>query len=298
MKQQKVSSKVEIPDAARKEIEFLFHLEIITYLQKFKIPNTLALNLEQIPIKYVLVSNETMTKYDSLSFTIKGSDNKQMITGTFVIILSRKFLSMQLIYGGKTNQSIPRVGFPERFCLSVYPKHFSYTDESLKFLNEIIIPYLYFERSNLKLVKEQKALIEMNLLTCQMINAVFKQYQDSNILIVNVPKNMTKYHQLLDLTVNGYYQWFLKQNFSECYSSQVGKHLINKLELEYVEVKLRLLTLKLYQAGCIIEFFNKTTSSKGAQVFKSDWLTSRIKDTVNISLEKLHSTDPFEDSIP
>ena len=32
------SSKVEIPYAARKEIEFLFHHEIVTYVEKFKIP--------------------------------------------------------------------------------------------------------------------------------------------------------------------------------------------------------------------------------------------------------------------
>ena len=38
VKRRKTSSKVEIPDAARKEIEFLFHHEIVTYVEKFKIP--------------------------------------------------------------------------------------------------------------------------------------------------------------------------------------------------------------------------------------------------------------------
>ena len=60
VKRRKTSSKVEIPDAARKEIEFLFHHEIITYVEKFKIAPSLILNLDQTSLKCVPVSQETM----------------------------------------------------------------------------------------------------------------------------------------------------------------------------------------------------------------------------------------------
>ena len=60
VKRGKTSSKVEIHDAARKEIEFLFYHKIVIYVEKFKIPQSLILNLDQTPLKYVPVSNETM----------------------------------------------------------------------------------------------------------------------------------------------------------------------------------------------------------------------------------------------
>ena len=51
VKRRKTSSIVEIPDAARKEIEFLFHHEIVTYVEKFKTPPSLILNLDQTLLK-------------------------------------------------------------------------------------------------------------------------------------------------------------------------------------------------------------------------------------------------------
>ena len=49
---------------------------------------------------------------------------------------------MQLLYGGKTNQSLPKFEFPVAFSLSGNPKHYSHTAESIKLIKEIIIPYI------------------------------------------------------------------------------------------------------------------------------------------------------------
>ena len=140
-----------------------------------------------------------------------------MITGTFAITFSGKFLPIQLFYGGNTTQSIPKVVFPKNFSLSANPSHYSNSEESFKFLKEIVIPYVDNERCQLKLPKEQKAMMMMDAFTGQMTEDVVKQYQDNNILIVNVPRNMTKYYQPLDLTVNGYCKKFLKRKFTQWY---------------------------------------------------------------------------------
>ena len=92
VKRQKTSSKVEIPDAARKKIEFLFHHEIVTYVEKFKILPSLILNLDETPLKYLPISRETMAPRGSIAVTIEGSNDKKMITGTFAITFSGKFL--------------------------------------------------------------------------------------------------------------------------------------------------------------------------------------------------------------
>ena len=92
VKRQKTSSKVEIPDAARKKTEFLFHYEIVTYVEKFKIPPSLILTLDQMPLKYVPISRETMAPCDSTAVTIEGSNDKKMITSPFAMTFSGKFL--------------------------------------------------------------------------------------------------------------------------------------------------------------------------------------------------------------
>ena len=138
-----------------------------------------------------------------------------MITGTFAITFSGKFLPIQLFYGGNTTQSIPKVAFPKNFSLSANPSHYSNSEESFKFLKEIVIPYVDNERCQLKLPKEQKAMMMMDAFTGQMTEDVVKQYQDNNILIANLPRNMTKYYQRLDLTVNGYCKKLLKRKFTQ-----------------------------------------------------------------------------------
>ena len=44
----------------------------------------------------------------------------------------------------------------------------------------------------------------MDVFTGQMTTEVINACDKANILIVNVPANMTKYYQPIDLTLNGY----------------------------------------------------------------------------------------------
>ena len=218
VKRRKTSFKVDIPDGARKEIEFLFLHEIVSLVEKHKIPPALIINIDQTPIKYVPVGNETLAPRGETSVTIEGSADKRSITGTFAISLHGEFLPMQLIYGGKTQQSLPRFKFPNEFSLSANPKHFSNTEESIKFLKEVIEPYIKKQRELLKCPSDQKALVVMDVFTGQMTKDVLDAYKDANVCIVNVPPNMTKFYQPLDLTVNGYAKRFLKRKFNEWYS--------------------------------------------------------------------------------
>ena len=111
-----------------------FFIMTVSHVEEFNIPKTLITNINQTPLKYVPVSKETMAERNNTSVTLTS------------VILSGNFSPMQLIYGGKTNQSIPQYNFPENFCLSANPKHFSNTEESLKYLDEDIIWYVVKER--------------------------------------------------------------------------------------------------------------------------------------------------------
>ena len=95
--------------------------------------------------------------------TIAGATDKRNITATFAITLSGNFSPMQLIYGGETVQSLPRFQFPNSFSLSVNEKHYSSTQESLKFFNEIIIPFIKEVRLSDGLSANQYALMTMDV---------------------------------------------------------------------------------------------------------------------------------------
>ena len=61
---------------------------------------------------------------------------RQTITATFVETLDCKFLPVELIYGGKTSQWLPKIQLPTGFCLSSNPSHYSNTEESIKLLKK------------------------------------------------------------------------------------------------------------------------------------------------------------------
>ena len=130
-------------------------------------------------------------------------DDKRSITATFSITLSGKFFPIQLIYGGKTSQSVLRYQFPQGFSLSVNEKHFSNTNEYIKLLNEIIVPYVKKERESKGLGEQQKALVIMDVFTWQMTSAIKEVLEENCILVTNVPANTTCFYQPLDLTMNG-----------------------------------------------------------------------------------------------
>ena len=105
---------------------------------------------------------------------IKGSTEKRMITATFTITLDGHFLPVQLIYGGKTSKSLPRVNFPKSFSLSANPKHYSNEQESIKVLKEIIISYVKKKRERMGMEKYQATLLIMDVFKRQMTCPVFE----------------------------------------------------------------------------------------------------------------------------
>ena len=130
----------------------------------------------------------------SKNVTIVGATDKRIITTTFAITLSGDFLPIQLIYGGKTEQSLPRFKFPDSFSLSVNKKHYSNTKGSIKFFNEIIIPYINGVRSSDNLLVDKYALVVMDVFTGQMTSDVLNLLRDNKILLTQCP---SEYDQIL-----------------------------------------------------------------------------------------------------
>ena len=126
-----------------------------------------------------------------------------------------QFLPMQIIYGGKTSKSIPRVSFPVGFLDSVNPKYYSNEEESLKMMEHIVIPYVQKQRNTLKLDAEYPAMLSMDVFKGQMTDPVKEILKRNNIILQKVPANLTYLFQPLDVQVgpNGYAKRFMKKKF-------------------------------------------------------------------------------------
>ena len=111
----KPTGKVLIPTGAQKEAELKFLHQIVSHVENNQIPPSLIINFDQTPSKYVQVSSMTMERKGTTNVPVSGMDDKRSITATFSITLDKQFLPMQLIYEGKTNQSLPKVNFPQEF---------------------------------------------------------------------------------------------------------------------------------------------------------------------------------------
>ena len=110
--------------------------------QRGEVPDTTIPNyqLRSDTFEWVQISSNTMETKGARNVPISGMDDKRSITATFSITAENKFLPIELIYKGKTSQSLPKIQFLNGFSLSSNLKHYSNTTESLKFHNEIILP--------------------------------------------------------------------------------------------------------------------------------------------------------------
>ena len=86
----KTSSTVEIPEGARKEIEYLYLHQIVNAIEKWDIHPDLVVSFDQTPSKLVPVGRSTLAKRSITA--IAGSSDKKTITATFAVSLSGNFL--------------------------------------------------------------------------------------------------------------------------------------------------------------------------------------------------------------
>ena len=137
---------MEVPERARKEAGLQHHFRIINITEKHNILKSLVLNSDKTPSKFVTVGRTTMAPKNSTHVGLAGSTDKRSITLTLTVTLDGKILLFQIIYGGKIDQSLPKMKFPVKFSANVNKKHYSNTEEVIKHLQEIVIPYINEER--------------------------------------------------------------------------------------------------------------------------------------------------------
>ena len=147
----------------KEKAELQHHFRIVNSIEKHNIPKVLVLNSDQVSSKYVTVGCTIMTPKTSTRVGLAESTDKCSITLTLTVTLDGKVLPFQTIfgaiYGGKTDQSIPKITFPAKFSESVNEKHYNNTGEVINHLQEIFIPYVNEEREKIRDADQHAPLI-------------------------------------------------------------------------------------------------------------------------------------------
>ena len=131
-RQGRTTGKKEVPEVTWNEAEFQQHFRTVNVIEKYRIPKSIVLNRDQTPLKYVTFGRTTMAQKNSTRFRLAGRTDKRSITLTLTVTLDGKILQFQIIYGGKTNQSLPKITFPANFSTSVNEKHYNNAEEIIK----------------------------------------------------------------------------------------------------------------------------------------------------------------------
>ena len=245
---------------AVKEAKLKVAHRIVSLVERHNIPPQLIKNFDQT--KYVPTNKSTMAQKGSSSVPIAASEDKRMINATFFITLDGTFLPMQLFYGGKTKMSLPKFSFPKTFCLSVNEKYFSNSSESIKFLQEIIIPYVDKTRSNLSLPLDHLALLIFDVFRGQMTREMMDLLEENNILVSKVPPHMTHLFQPLDLTVNKSAKDFTKLKFANWFQDELNKGLECGEDLYDFEIQYRLSVIKPLHASWLVDLYCYMTTEE------------------------------------
>ena len=148
-----------------------------------------------------------------------GATDKRAITVTLCETLDGQILPFQLIYTGKTKRSLPSVKFPRGICLSYNPKHWSNERETLKLINEVLVPQIEKVKKEKSLPDSQKSLLLWDAFKAQSTQKVKDALSAHQIESVMVPKNMTHLLQPLDLTTNASFKKFEKRVLTEYFTS-------------------------------------------------------------------------------
>ena len=121
----------------------------------------------------------------------------------------------------KKKKRIWRQKSNQEYSLSINKKHYSNEAESIKLIEEIILPYVKEKRKRLS-KPDQAALATFDVFRVQITDDVLNLFKENNIKTDFVPANMTNLLQPLDLTVNGYSKKSCHKTFNHWYMEQMS----------------------------------------------------------------------------
>ena len=197
-KRKGTTGKVDPSSQFLAEEKYTFQRKISAAVSGHDIPQCLVLNIDQTPLSYVTPGKYTFSFKGAKNIHIRGVDDKRQITATFAVSCTGDFLPMQLIYSGKTPRCLPKYNFPVGFSVGFTENHWSNTEKSVEFFNDVIFPYLENVKRERGYPPEQHSLNIMDTFKGQDNDTLKELCAENNCEIVIVPYNLTNKFQPLE----------------------------------------------------------------------------------------------------
>ena len=162
-------------------------------------------------------------------------------------------------------------------------KHHNSTQEVLKHLKEIVIPYVEAERKKFE-NPDQFAPLIWDVFQGQKTEEVTSLLRENNVVNEYVPNNMTADFQVLDLIVSNWVKvsWWIKLN--NWFAETLRKELDPGKPLDEISIKFKLTTMKPLHAKWEINVFNQLSSFEGKKVILDRWKALGILDALGRGL--------------
>ena len=219
------TAKSKLADVNFKEKRKEFLDDLVSIVELEEIPPELVLNWDQTGIKLVPSASWTMHERGSRRVELVGISDKRQITAVFCGSLMGAFLPIQLIYKGKTDRCHPHFNFPLDWDITHSPKHWSTEETMIRYVNNIIVPFV--EKTRESLGEDKAAVIIMDNFKGQVTPAMNELLEQHNIHSCLLPPNTTDRLQPMDLSVNKPAKAFLRGEFQKWYSDKIMQQLDN-----------------------------------------------------------------------
>ena len=166
--------------------------------------------------------------------------------------------------------------------MSLNEKHWSNETETIRLINDVLLPYIEKVKAEKVFPEAQKSLLVWDAFKGQSTPEVMGTLSSFGIEMVMAPKNMTHLLQPLDLTTNASFKKFEKCAFSEYFTSSImeAPQTDPARDVTTVKVDLRLSTLKPHHARVMRDVYNYLRSEKGKDIIKAGWKAAGISDAV------------------
>ena len=117
-------------------------------------------------------------------------------------------------------------------------------ETALRFIHNIIIPYIQKTRSEIKLSPTQPALVIFDVFRGQTVPEVLELLEENHIHVAFVTSNCTDKLEPLDLSVNKPAKDHLRQKFHKWYAEKVMEQIDAGKSPDEVVVDMRLTVMK------------------------------------------------------
>ena len=137
----------------------------------------------------------------------------------------------------------------------------------------------------------------MDVFKGQMTSEILTILKNNKICLANIPPNISKCYQPLDIMFNAHPKYYLKNKFSTWYGNQISKQLDEGVNIDAADVKVRLTRLKPLHAQWVVDFYNKMITVKRKYKIESGWRAAGITNTTRLESKNLFTVDPFHDIV-